>query len=379
VTGSPVTSLPTARSSTLRSSANQIFAGPTTGAAAAPTFRGLVAADIPNLAASIITSGQLAIANGGTGQATAGAAFNALSPNTTLGDITYANGANTNTRLAGNTTTTKKFLTQTGNGSVSAAPAWGTIAMSDLGSGSPSSGNFLRGDGSWQTVAASPAGSNTEVQYNSSGAFGSSANFTFASNAIDIGQGRVGEWAGGSTYAAFGHKTALNSSSNNYAVLQSSAGATFFNTASGTALSFRIANVDKFVVNDGYIGFNATANSAVALWLSPAASNKFGMIISGLASQSNPLFEWRNSSNATLGKIDENGHFNLSDGINQVFGTATGTKIGTGSTQKIGFFGVTPAVQQTGAAATAGGTYGSTEQNMLQKAYDALRTFGFLQ
>lgn len=42
-----------------------------------------------------------------------------------------------------------------------------------------------------------------------------------------------------------------------------------------------------------------------------------------------------------------------------------------------GVFG-TNAAQQTGGAATAGGTYTATEQSMLQKAYDALRTFGFL-
>jgi len=49
-----------------------------------------------------------------------------------LGDILYGSASNVLTPLSGNTTTTKKFLTQTGNGSVSAAPAWNTIAGSDL-------------------------------------------------------------------------------------------------------------------------------------------------------------------------------------------------------------------------------------------------------
>jgi len=48
------------------------------------------------------------------------------------------------------------------------------------------------------------------------------------------------------------------------------------------------------------------------------------------------------------------------------------------SAGSIGFFGTTPAYQQTGGAATAGGTYGSTEQTMLQKVYNALRTYGLL-
>lgn len=51
---------------------------------------------------------------------------------------------------------------------------------------------------------------------------------------------------------------------------------------------------------------------------------------------------------------------------------------GTGSAAAVGFLGAAPAGQQTGGAATAGGTWTSTEQTMLQRAYDALRTFGFL-
>lgn len=50
----------------------------------------------------------------------------------TLGDILYASAANTLSKLAGNTTTTKKFLRQTGDGVNSAAPAWDTIIASDV-------------------------------------------------------------------------------------------------------------------------------------------------------------------------------------------------------------------------------------------------------
>lgn len=79
-------------------------------------------------------TGALPIANGGHGQTTKTAGFDALSPNTTLGDITYR-GASNNERLAGNTTTTKKFLSQTGNGTDSAAPAWETVTNADVGLG----------------------------------------------------------------------------------------------------------------------------------------------------------------------------------------------------------------------------------------------------
>lgn len=45
-------------------------------------------------------TGIVALANGGTGQTTASAAFNALSPVTTTGDLIIGNGTNSATRLA---------------------------------------------------------------------------------------------------------------------------------------------------------------------------------------------------------------------------------------------------------------------------------------
>ena len=50
--------------------------------------------------AGVVTlAGTLNVANGGTGQTTAGAAFNALSPITSTGDLIVGNGANSATRL----------------------------------------------------------------------------------------------------------------------------------------------------------------------------------------------------------------------------------------------------------------------------------------
>ena len=56
--------------------------------------------DVPNLPASKITSGELPIARGGTGQATAGAAFDALSPMTALGDLIVGGAGGAAQRLA---------------------------------------------------------------------------------------------------------------------------------------------------------------------------------------------------------------------------------------------------------------------------------------
>ncbi len=53
-------------------------------------------------------------------------------PMTTLGDIIYEDATPTAARLAGNTTTTRKFLRQTGTGSISAVPAWDTLVAGDI-------------------------------------------------------------------------------------------------------------------------------------------------------------------------------------------------------------------------------------------------------
>lgn len=54
---------------------------------------------------------------------------------TTLGDLPYGGVAGVTSRLAGNISATRKFLTQTGTGSASAAPAWNVIAAGDLPTG----------------------------------------------------------------------------------------------------------------------------------------------------------------------------------------------------------------------------------------------------
>lgn len=59
--------------------------------------------------------------HGGTGQITYA-----------LGDTLYASATNTLSKLSGNITTAKQYLSQTGTGAVSAAPIWSTISGGDI-------------------------------------------------------------------------------------------------------------------------------------------------------------------------------------------------------------------------------------------------------
>ena len=104
----PAISLATAYGDTLNpyasKTANYVLSAPN-GSAGVPTFRAVVAADIPTLnqnttgTASNVT-GTVAIANGGTGQTTATAAFNALAPSQTSNSGKYLTTDGTNSSWA---------------------------------------------------------------------------------------------------------------------------------------------------------------------------------------------------------------------------------------------------------------------------------------
>ena len=80
----------------------------------------------------ITLAGTLGISSGGTGQTTASAAFNALSPITTTGDLIVGNGANSATRLG--IGTTGQVLTSNGTTATWTSPSTGagTITRTDF-------------------------------------------------------------------------------------------------------------------------------------------------------------------------------------------------------------------------------------------------------
>ena len=105
-------------------------AGPTTGVTIVSGEKCLAAwngSDFVKVASSVVPAsaltGTVAIANGGTGQSTATAAFDALAPTTTQGDLIYYNGTD-NVRLAKGTAG-QALVMNTG----ATAPEWGTAGI----------------------------------------------------------------------------------------------------------------------------------------------------------------------------------------------------------------------------------------------------------
>lgn len=69
-------------------------------------------------------------------------------------------------------------------------------------------------------------------------------------------------------------------------------------------------------------------------------------------------------------------HFQFLDGKNIQFALGTGTKIGTSSTQKLAFHGVTPCVRADAISAPTapGASYSQAEAQSMKTAVDAIRT-----
>jgi hypothetical protein len=66
----------------------------------------------------------------------------------------------------------------------------------------------------------------------------------------------------------------------------------------------------------------------------------------------------------------------LFDGTVFIVGTGTGLQIASAASQKLGFYGKTPIVQPTIGPGTAGTTYTTNEQAMLQAVFNAVRALG---
>jgi hypothetical protein len=112
---------------------------------------------------AVTLAGTLAATNGGTGAST-----------TAVGDLLYGSASNTWTKLAGNATTTRKYLVSVGSASAATAPSWddidistsditGTLAATNGGTGTATTtvGDILYGgttSNTWAKLAAGTAG-----------------------------------------------------------------------------------------------------------------------------------------------------------------------------------------------------------------------------
>lgn len=162
--------------------ANTVLAAPN-GIAGTPTFRALVAADVPTLnqnttgTASNVT-GTVAIANGGTGATTQQTAINGLAGSVTSGQ--YLRGNGTNVLMSAIQAADVPTLNQNTTGT--ASNVTGTVAIANGGTGATTqqtalnaiagattSGQYLRGNGTNVVMAAIQAADVPTLNQNTTG------------------------------------------------------------------------------------------------------------------------------------------------------------------------------------------------------------------
>jgi hypothetical protein len=187
-------------------------------------------------------------------------------------------------------------------------------------------GSGLTGQGTYAVVGpyASTVGGDAAAQFNIT-TNSNSGYALFRFGTVGGATGATGEFgAGGSTAALFSNSV-------------------FFNTKGAYPLIFASNNIEYMrMTSAGDMGIGTTAATAKL---------------------------------HVVGTVLFNGAFTIQDANNIALGTTTGTKIGTATTQKIGFFNATPVVQQ---AAVADATNGQSTQDRLNDLLARLRTLGLI-
>lgn len=217
-------------------------AGTLTGSTLASGVTGSSLTSVGTIATGVWGGTAIAATVGGTGQTTAA-----------LGDIHYGSGTNAISILSGNITSTKKFLRQTGTGSVSAAPAWDTLVAGDIPSlsatylplaGGTLSGQLVLND---NTALASKNGSGTSGRIFFASSPGSALNFgdvdsVFSGYALNFFAA-----SGGIRFLNTGGQTSLGvDNSGNATVLASLSSPIVKNTAAQTTVNGSTSGTAKF-------------------------------------------------------------------------------------------------------------------------------------
>lgn len=336
-------------------------------------------AALPTVVSTHLASA-LPINQGGTAQTTASAAFNALSPLTTAGDILYGGVSGSGTRLAAGTASQLLI-----GGTV---PSWGAVALASMVSGTLPVANGGTGSTSQNfvdlTTAQSVAGAKTftgQINVGADPAVSNGGRFLYSSGYFF--DSRVSTNTNGVIFRAdttTGQSERMRIAATGWVYINSNLSGNaptsyngigmgwnksngqgesilMYNTASGSAPRFDFASFDgttyttEMSLRGGKLGIGTTAPSA---YIDAAASTttvaSFRVRSGSAPTSPNDGDIWQDGThiwariNSATQQLDGN---TLADATNIAVGTTTGTKIGTATSQKIGLWNATPIVQPT--------------------------------
>jgi hypothetical protein len=257
-------------------------------------------------------SGTLGTTNGGTG-------LNSY----TLGDTVYSSAANTLSALAGNTTTTKKFLVQTGTGAASAAPAWDVVNGADVNGNISGSAGSVANALTFGTYL-------TGGTYNGSAAVTATVDATSANTASKVvARDSSGNFSAGTITATLsGSATSATTATNlaggaaNRIAYQSGAGTTTFATAPSASNQVLSWNGSAFTWSAGTISGVALGSNLNSL---TAGTYLTGTAYNGSAAQTWAVDATSANTASKVVARDASGNFSAGTITASLSGNATTT------------------------------------------------------
>lgn len=332
VSGSPVTSSGTLAVSLATQAANRVFAGPSTGADATPTFRALVAADIPDISSTYLTASSTATLTNKSGNISqwtnnSGYITNSVSSLTSLTAVgTIATGSWQATAIAGQ---------------------YGGTGVNNSGKTITLGGNFTTSGANNVTLTTSGA---TNVTLPTNGTLISST-VTTLSSLTSIGTIGTGVWQGTAVTVPYGGSGASTLTG----ILQGNGTSAFTALTSSTVGQvLRVTGANTF----GWGAVNLADTDAITGVL-PAANGGLGVDTSGVT-----------DGQLLIGKTSDNSLnlATLTGTANQVVVTNGGGTITLSTPQSIGTTS-TPRFARLGLGTGAGSTAVITTTGIFDTGY----------
>lgn len=178
-------------------------------------------------------------------------------------------------------------------------------------------------DTAWAMISASPAGLNTQIQFNNNGAFGASSNLTWDGTQLALIKGKIG--ASTSFFSGTSQLT--------IAAAVSADRCLYLEPINGQGIFINQSGVSRSGINLVSLGIDCKASVTPILIRNASAATIFsildtgcttialsspsvvGSVVKGAASQSANLQEWQNSAGTILTRIESNGRLSFDGNV----------------------------------------------------------------